>query len=69
MDRISSERPFKVVKQELIQEFELGYITDLLKRHEGNVSQAARQAGIERAYLQRLVRKYGLRHTSEAAED
>ena len=69
MDRISSERPFKVVKQELIQEFELGYITDLLKRHAGNVSQAARQAGIERAYLQRLVRKYGLRNTSESAED
>lgn len=56
-----ADRPFKVVKQEIIQTFEIDYITDLLKRHDGNVSQAARQAGIERAYLQRLVRKYGLR--------
>lgn len=68
-DRVNSERPFKVVKQELIQEFELEYITDLLKRHDGNVTQASKQAGIERAYLQRLVRKYGLREQSEPAEN
>jgi len=59
--RYRADRPFKVVKQELIQEFEMQYIEDLLRRHEGNVSQASRQAGIERAYLQRLIRKYGLR--------
>jgi len=68
-ERVSSERPFKVVKQELVQEFELGYVTDLLKRHDGNVSQAAKQAGIERAYLQRLVRKYGLREPTEVPVD
>ncbi len=59
--RFSAERPFKVAKQELVQEFEISYINDLLRRHDGNVSQASRQAGIERAYLQRLIRKYGLR--------
>jgi len=68
-NRINSERPFKVVKQELIQEFELAYISDLLKRHGGNVSQAAKQAEIERAYLQRLVRKYGLRELQDAADE
>jgi len=65
MDRVTAERPFKVLKQEIIQEFEMAYITDLLQRHEGNVSQGAKQAGIERAYLQRLVRKYGLREQQE----
>ncbi len=59
--RFTADRPFKVVKQELIQEFEMHYIADLLKRHSDNVSQAARHADIERAYLQRLIRKYGLR--------
>jgi transcriptional regulator with GAF, ATPase, and Fis domain len=59
--RFTADRPFKVVKQELIQEFEMHYIADLLKRHDDNVSQAARHADIERAYLQRLIRKYGLR--------
>ena len=65
MDRVSADRPFKVLKQEIIQEFEMAYITDLLRRHDGNVSQGAKQAGIERAYLQRLVRKYGLREQQE----
>ena len=59
--RFAADRPFKVVKQELIQEFEKFYIADLLERHTGNVSQASRTAGIERAYLQRLLRKHGLR--------
>ena len=65
MDRVSADRPFKVLKQELIQEFEIAYISDLLKRHQGNVSQAAKQAGLERAYLQKLVRKYGVREQLE----
>lgn len=60
-NRFTADRPFKVVKQELIQEFEMQYITDLLKQFNGNVSQAAKQAGIERTYIQRLIRKYGLR--------
>lgn len=61
-DRIvNADRPFKILKQEIIQDFEQSYITDLLQRHNGNVSQGAKQAGIERAYLQRLVRKYGIR--------
>ena len=59
--RFAADRPFKIVKQELIQEFEKHYIDDLLKRHNGNVSKASRDAGIERAYLQRLLRKHGLR--------
>ena len=66
IDRVSADRPFKIQKQELIQEFELAYISDLLKRHKGNVSQAAKQAGLERAYLQKLVRKYGLRQPTDS---
>ena len=57
----SADRPFKIAKQEIIGEFERDYISDLLKRHDNNVSRAARDAGIERAYLQRLIRKHGLR--------
>ena len=59
--RYSAERPFKEAKQELIHEFETQYLSELLKQFEGNVSRAARHAEIERAYLQRLVRKYGLK--------
>ena len=56
----TADVPFKDAKQQLISEFEQAYITDLLRRHNGNISQAARSAGIERAYLQRLIRKYGM---------
>ena len=56
-----ADRPFKEAKNELIAEFEQQYLRDLLALHEGNVSKAAREAGIERAYLQRLIRKHGLR--------
>jgi DNA-binding NtrC family response regulator len=49
-----------VAKSRLIAEFEESYIRDLLKQHDGNVSQAARAAEIERAYLQRLMRKYDI---------
>ena len=57
--RHTADRPFKEAKQQLIQEFEQQYIKDILRRHDGNISRAAREAGIERAYLQRLIRKYG----------
>jgi transcriptional regulator with GAF, ATPase, and Fis domain len=56
-----ADRPLKVAKGELIMDFEKDYIGDLLKKHGGNISKAAREAGIERAYLQRLIKKYELK--------
>lgn len=58
---VSADRPFKEVKGELVDEFEKSYIRDLLARSGGNVTRAAKEAGIERAYVQRLIRKHGLR--------
>ncbi len=57
----SADRPFKDAKSELITEFECTYIRDLLSRNDDNVSRSAREAGIERAYLQRLIKKYNLK--------
>jgi len=57
----AADRPFKDAKSDLIGRFEQDYIRDILERHGGNVSRAAQEAGIERAYLQRLIRKYRLR--------
>lgn len=59
--QISADRPFKDMKNELIEDFERRYLSDLLARNAQNISQSARSAGIERAYLQRLIRKYGMR--------
>lgn len=56
-----ADRPFKEAKNELVAAFERSYLHDLLKRSDGNISQAARTADIERAYLQRLIKKYNLK--------
>jgi transcriptional regulator with GAF, ATPase, and Fis domain len=58
---VAADRPFKDAKNELIEEFEKSYLKDLLGRNRHNISKSAREAGIERAYLQRLVRKHGLK--------
>lgn len=51
---------FKEAKARCIEEFEKGYIRDLLDQAEGNLSAAARLAGKERSAFGKLVRKYGL---------
>ena len=56
-----ADRPFKEAKNDLIREFESDYLRDLLSQHGGNISRAAREAGIERAYLQRLIRKHNIK--------
>ena len=43
-----------------MEEFERGYLMDLLAEHKGNVSHAARAAGKDRRTLQRLLRKYSI---------
>jgi DNA-binding NtrC family response regulator len=57
--------PFKEAKALLVDRFERGYIEAILKRHEGNLSAAARAAEIDRKHLRELLRKHGLRESSE----
>jgi transcriptional regulator with PAS, ATPase and Fis domain len=54
------ERPFKEAKALLVESFEREYLTHLLERHKGNISRAAQEAGIDRNYIHRLVKKYGI---------
>lgn len=59
--KIAADQPFKDMKSKVIEDFERKYLSDLLARNAQNISLSARAAGIERAYLQRLIRKYGMR--------
>jgi DNA-binding NtrC family response regulator len=49
--------PFKEAKDRLLDEFQAQYIARALARHGGNVSQAARDSGVKRQYLHRLMRE------------
>ncbi|NOJ52304.1 MULTISPECIES: helix-turn-helix domain-containing protein, partial [Myxococcus] len=57
---ISLDLPFKEAKDRIIEGFERDYLRALIDRCEGNVSRAAREAGIDRVYLRKLLRKHGL---------
>jgi transcriptional regulator with PAS, ATPase and Fis domain len=52
--------PFKEAKGMLVEAFEKEYLTHLLARHHGNISRAASEAGIDRNYIHRLVKKYNI---------
>ncbi|MEZ4363333.1 MAG: sigma 54-interacting transcriptional regulator [Kofleriaceae bacterium] len=54
------ELPFKEAKAALVESFERDYLQALLQRHRGNISRAAAEAGIDRNYIHRLVKKYNL---------
>jgi DNA-binding NtrC family response regulator len=52
--------PFRVLKDQTIEQFERSYLTALLKWSGGNVSRAARKANVDRMYLHRLLQRHGL---------
>lgn len=56
----SADLPFHEAKNEAITVFEKEYLRDLLRRHGGNISQAARTAGIDRKTIHRMLTKYDL---------
>jgi len=51
---------FKEAKDQLIAAWERDYLRRLIDQSGGNVSLAARRAGIDRVYLHRLMKKHGL---------
>jgi DNA-binding NtrC family response regulator len=51
----------KAAKDQWLQVLEVAYLRDLLGRHGGNVSSAAKAAGIDRKTFHRLINKYDLR--------
>jgi DNA-binding NtrC family response regulator len=52
--------PFKVAKQGVVNEFEKRYISRLLEQHGGNISAAARAAGIDRMSIHKMLHRLGL---------
>jgi two-component system response regulator GlrR len=42
----------------VIGNFEQGYLEEMLRKHQGNVTHAAREAGKDRRVFGRLMKKY-----------
>jgi len=51
---------FKDAKEQLLESFEREYISQVLRRCDGNISRAARESGLHRKSIERLVKKYSL---------
>jgi DNA-binding NtrC family response regulator len=56
----TSSAPFKEAKGKVVEAFERDYLEDLIRRTKGNISAAAREAGIDRNHLTKLLQKYGI---------
>jgi transcriptional regulator with GAF, ATPase, and Fis domain len=64
-----ADRPFHEAKDAIIARFEREYLTDLVQRAGGNLSQAARDAGLERKFLYKLLERAGLRQKASDDEE
>ena len=68
VDRMLAQRPFAsriglltAAREEWNLRFERAYVQAVLAEHEGNVTEAARAAEVDRAYFYRLLWKHRLR--------
>lgn len=57
---VGAHQPYKEARAAMIDAFEREYVAEILETSGGNITQAARRAGIDRVYLHRLMKKHGL---------
>jgi len=65
---INENLPFKDAKNRLIEEFERTYWSELLQRTDGNVSEAARIAGVHRKSVEYILKKHDISRDELAEE-
>lgn len=51
---------YRTAREKLLREFTESYISHIMKKTKGNISQAAALAGVERQSLQHLLKKYNI---------
>lgn len=54
-------QPYKDARRKAIDSFNIKYIANVLMKTNGNVTYAARESGIERQYLQRMLKRYNIK--------
>ncbi|MEL6180849.1 MAG: helix-turn-helix domain-containing protein, partial [Myxococcota bacterium] len=58
--QIDLTRTYKEAKQLILDQFERDYVARIFETHGGNISQAARTAGLTRYHLRELLKKHDL---------
>jgi len=56
--RVQLDIPLKEAKENIVADFEREYLTKMLKRHNGNISKAAKDSQIDRRTFHRLINRY-----------
>jgi len=56
--------PYKDAKEKVVDDFTRTYVEELLSRVQGNVSEAARQSGLSRVALQKILKRLGVEASS-----
>jgi DNA-binding NtrC family response regulator len=59
--QINLDVPLKLAKDRVMADFEKKYVAALLEWAGGNVTRAARRAGMDRINMHRIIQKRGLR--------
>jgi len=57
---IDVDLPYKLVKNRMVEEFDRRYLSRLLERFGGNVSRAAKSAGLDRMTVHKLLSRRGV---------
>ncbi len=63
-DDATTANNFRRAKSRVVEHFERAYLEELLRKHAGNVSQAARDAGKDRRVFGRMMKKYDIRRNA-----
>jgi DNA-binding NtrC family response regulator len=58
---IDTSQPLRLVREKYLREIERRYVAEMLRKHGGNVTAAARAAGMTRAFFYRLLSRSGVR--------
>jgi len=58
---IDVDVPFKIAKQQFVDEFDRRFMTALLERHGWNITAAARATGVDRVSIYKLLDRLGIR--------
>ena len=60
---------YHVARDRVVAKFERGYLEELVRAAEGNMSRAARLAGVDRTTLYRLMERHGLQRESVVSKN